>query len=82
MGLRIACREARSAFGSGMRNAARFGLAAVLAVTLAYPVASASDRAFADEGQEVASEGSQEVVTGTLTAIDPAFGNGRFLVGT
>lgn len=82
MGLRIARCKAQGAFGSGMRNAARFGLAAVLAVTLAYPVAGASERAFADEGQDVASEGSQEVVTGTLTAIDPAFGEGGFLVGT
>ena len=82
MGLRIARCKAQGAFGSGMRNAARFGLAAALAVTLAYPVAGASERAFADEGQDVASEGSQEVVTGTLTAIDPAFGEGGFLVGT
>lgn len=81
MGLRIACREARSAFGSGMRNAACFGLSAVLAVTLAYPVAGASGQAFANEEQRVA-DAPQKVVTGTLTAIDSSLADGGFLVGT
>lgn len=65
-----------------MRNAACAALSAVLAVTLAYPVAGASGQAFADEEQEVASEGSQKVVTGTLTAIDSSLADGGFLVGT
>lgn len=65
-----------------MQGAARFALAAVLAVTLAYPVASATNRAYADEAHGSATEKSQETAWGILTAIDPSFGEGGFLVGT
>ncbi len=82
MRLRKARRTAQSACSSSMQGAARFALAAVLAVTLAYPVASATNRAYADEAQEVAPESAQGTVQGELTVIDESFASNGFLVGT
>lgn len=82
MKLHSACRGTRRAFGLGAQGVASLALAAVLAITLAYPVAGAPQRAHADEAQEAAIDASREVVTGTLNVIDSSLSDGSFLVGT